>query len=187
METNFQVDFSKYKILDIGSASGYGLIPFLSAGFSMDQLYGIDLFEQRVNLGKEKYPGLKLNIGDATKMSMFSDGQFDMVMEQFCFCHIEDDDVIARIAKQMMRVVKQGGFILVMDWIMGREKAHYNGVSRKKIERLFQGAEIIKIYPSQLVPPLGRFLSRYLPSLYPVVVALFQFLVLSRLTLLRRR
>lgn len=187
METNFNVDFSKYKILDVGSASGTGLIPFLTAGFSMDQLNGIDLFKERVNLGKEKYPGLNLSIGDATEMSLFSDGQFDMVMEQFCFCHIDDNDVIAKIAKQMMRVVKPDGFILVMDWIIGRKKARYNGVPRKKIEALFPEAKTVVTFPSQLAPPLGRLLSRYLPSLYPGVRAAFPFLALSRLTLLKMR
>jgi ubiquinone/menaquinone biosynthesis C-methylase UbiE len=188
MESELCADFSNFEILDVGSASGYGLTPFLIAGFSMNQLNGIDLFEERINLGRNKYPGMKLNIGDATKMDIFKDNQFDMTMEQFCFCHVEDDNTVERIAKQMLRVTKPDGYILIMDWQIGSKKAHYNGISQKKIKSMFEAGlktEIIKRFPSQLSPPIGRFFSKYFPSLYPLIAVLFPFLVLSHLTLIK--
>lgn len=188
MENRLRVDFKDYKILDTGCADGYGLTPFLVTGFSMDQLYGIDLFEERINKGRAMYPGLKLHVGDATEMDIFQANHFDMVMEQFCFCHIMDDSIREKIANQMLNVVKLGGYILVMDWAIGYAKYHYNGVSKNKVKKLFgvgEKTEIIKIFPAQLVPPIGRALSNYVPFLYPLVKTIFPFLVLSSLTLLR--
>jgi len=70
MENKLHADLSSYQVLDVGCASGYGLTPFLVGGFYMDQLNGIDIFEERVSLGNTKYPGLKLNVGDATRMDI---------------------------------------------------------------------------------------------------------------------
>jgi ubiquinone/menaquinone biosynthesis C-methylase UbiE len=186
MESSLNINFSQYNVLDVGSASGYGLLPFLNNGFSMSQLHGIDLFENRINLGREKYPGLNLSLGDAIKMEQFYDGQFDMVMEQFCFCHIESDEIREKIARQMLRVVKHDGYILVLDWILGNTKRHYNGVPKSKRMSLFPGTTIIKTYPAMLAPPIGRILSKYAPSGYFVVRAMFPWLALSKLTLMRK-
>ncbi|MEW6668919.1 MAG: class I SAM-dependent methyltransferase [Thermodesulfobacteriota bacterium] len=185
MESVLNVDFSQYNVLDVGSASGYGLVPFLTTGFSMSQLHGIDLFEDRINLGREKYPGLSLVLGDATRMDEFEPGQFDMVMEQFCFCHIESDETRAMIAREMLRVVKPGGYILVLDWVVGNTKWHYNGVPKSKRLSLFPGAEIIRTYPAMLAPPIGRILSRYAPWGYLIVRAVMPWLALAKLTLMK--
>ena len=187
MANKLNVDFKDFKILDVGSGSGFGLTPFILAGFSMNQLHGIDLFEDRIKLGKKKYPGINFSVKDATQMDDFI-SKFDMVMEQFCFCHIMDNDVIKRIAEQMLLVVKPGGYILVQDWAFGKKKWHYNGISQKKIKQLFkvdEETDRIKTFPSQLAPTLGRLLSKYAPPLYPIVGAIFPFLVLSHITLLR--
>ena len=186
MESSLNVNFSQYNILDVGSASGYGLLPFLNNGFSMSQLHGIDLFEERVDLGREKYPGLNLSLGDAVKMDQFRDGQFDMAMEQFCFCHIEDDGIREKIARQMLRVVKPDGYILVLDWIVGNAKRHYNGVPKSKRLSLFPGTKIIKTYPAMLAPPIGRLLSQHAPWGYFIARTVLPWLALSNLTLMRR-
>jgi len=112
-----------------------------------------------------------------------------MTMEQFCFCHIDDDSVIAQISQQMLRVTKPGGYILIMDWCVGRNSMRYNGVSKNKIRSLFKDGvetEFVKRFPAQLAPPVGRFLSKHFPSLYQLVASLFPFFVLSHITLLRR-
>lgn len=190
MESKLNVEFQDFDILDVGSASGYGLVPFLLAGFSLGNLHGIDLFEERIALGKKKIPGIKLHVGDATEMQQFSNGSFDMTMEQFCFCHIESDDTIRKIAKQMLRVTKVDGYILVLDWIVGSKKAHYNAINRKKIKSMFgvgSDTEIVRVYNAQLAPQVGRFISKNIPYLYPIFAKIFPFLVLSKLTLLRRK
>ncbi len=188
MENKLGVDFRQYKILDVGCATGYGLAPFFLAGFHTHQRQGIDLFEERIDLGKSKYPGLNLQVGDATDMS-FPNDHFDMVMEQFCFCHILDDTVIKTISTEMVRVAKPGGYILIMDWIIGSAKRKYNGITKTKISNLFcrkRETQIVRRFPAKLAPPLGRVLSKYAPTFYPIAMRALPFAVLAKLTLLRR-
>jgi ubiquinone/menaquinone biosynthesis C-methylase UbiE len=190
LENKLRVDLKEAQLLDVGCASGYGLTPFLVAGFSSSQLHGIDLFEDRIKRGRSSYPGLQLNLGDATEMGMFPDCSFDVVMEQFCFCHVQNDDTVSKIAKQMLRVVKPGGFILIHDWVVGSKKRAYNGISLSKIRRMFDvgdKTEIVARFPSKLFPPVGRLLSSYCPSLYPLVRSLLPFLTLSKFTVMRRK
>jgi len=187
MENKLNVPFLASKILDVGCASGYGLTPFLLAGFSPEQLHGVDLFGERISQGKAAFPNMNLHQGDATDMNYPSES-FDLSMEQFCFCHILSDSTRAKIAQEMLRVTKAGGYILVMDWCVGCRKKQYNGVSKGKIKRLFHvgdKTEIVKRWPVQLAPPIGRTLSLYAPSFYPIIKKLFP-LVLSHLTLLQK-
>ena len=189
MQRKLRVDLSCCKVLDVGSADGYGLAPFLVANFSCKQLYGIDLFEERVAPGRNRLPGVAFSAGDATDMKIYGNEEFDIVCEQFTFCHVLDESVVARIAREMIRVTRRGKYIIVFDWIIGRRKLHYNGVPKSKIIRLFgvgEQTDLIRRFRGQLFPPLGRFLSKRIPFLYPLVQTVLPLAVGSKLTLLRR-
>lgn len=190
LERERGLDLTKAKILDVGSSNGgEGLAKLMALSFSSKQLYGIDILEDRIGRGREMYPGLNLYNGDATNMSFFSDQQFDIVMEGFCFCHIARDNVREKVAREMIRVTKVGGYILVFDWVVGRRQMNINGLPLKKIKSMFDVGSrttLVKRYPGQLLPPIGRPISTLVPALYPVVQCLFPFTVGSKLTVLTR-
>lgn len=188
LEVKHGFDVVNAKVLDVGASAGWGLHPFLLSGFRADQLNGIDLFDNRVALGKKICPSLNLQTGDATQMP-FADKQFDLVTEQFCFCHVMVDEAREKMAEQMLRVVKPGGYILIMDWVIGSKKRDLNGVSLKKIRDMFEvgtKTEVVERYPAQLFPVIGRPVSRFMPLLYGLVQAVFPFLTGSKITVLRR-
>jgi SAM-dependent methyltransferase len=162
METR-GLDVTSDHVLDVGCATGYGLWQFLLSGFPLEHLHGIDLFDDRVAEGRKRTPGMDLRVGDATAMP-FSDRQFGLVCEQFCFCHIPDADAKVRIAREMMRV--SGKFILIHDWRMGSQSRKLYGVSRARIAEWFPGWQVRQRTRSQLWPILGRSLSLYAPLLY---------------------
>ena len=113
LERERGVDLAKAKVLDVGCSDGIsGLAKLMALNFSSEQLYGIDIVEKAIEKGREMYPGLNLYHGDATDMRFFDDQQFDMVMEGFCFCHIADDSVREKIAREMIRVTRVGGIYL---------------------------------------------------------------------------
>ncbi len=184
LESRFGFNLTQAKILDVGSSYGYGLIPFLFENVPAANLHGIDLFPERIKEGLYKFPALNLRSGDATEMP-YPGADFDIVLEQFCFCHIMNDEIRRKIAGEMMRVLRPGGFIIVHDWTVGSAKRHYNGVSIANSLDLFPGFEIVKVFPSQLFPPVGRILSRYAPGLYSLVRNLFPILALSKMIILR--
>src|SRR5205814_425450 len=133
------------------------------SGYRMEQLHGIDLMEDRVERGHWMTPGLDLRAGDATAMP-YADRSFDLVCEQFCFCHIPNDQAKAEIAREMMRVARR--FIMIHDWRAGSESRKLYGVSLKRIRCWFPGWVIGARFKSQLWPPVGRPLSRHAPRLY---------------------
>ena len=59
-------------------------------------------------------------------MRSLTDGEFGVALA----CHIQHDDVIERIAKQMLRLTKPSGYIVVMDWIVGNA---YFGANRPPV------------------------------------------------------
>lgn len=178
------LDIRKSEVLDVGCGQGDGLFPFLNNGFSTKQLHGIDLYADRLATGRSLCPGLDLKEGDASKMP-YSDCSFDVVCEQFCFCHIPDSaSVKAQIAKEMLRVAKPGGFILIHDWRMGSESRKLYGMSKKRISDWFN-LPVVGRYRSQLFPQIGRPVSTHVPFLYPLM-RLIPFATGSWVTVLRK-
>jgi hypothetical protein len=157
------LDITKDHVLDVGAAQGYGLWQFLLSGLPLSHLHGIDLFEDRVAEGRRRTPGLDLRHGDATAMP-YADGEFGLVCEQFCFCHIPDEVAKTRIAAEMMRVSSK--FILIHDWRMGSASRKLYPVSQSKIATWFPGWRVGFRTRSQLWPQIGRPLSLYTPLLY---------------------
>jgi SAM-dependent methyltransferase len=189
MQRSLSADLHSFQVLDVGCGRGGGLRHFLLAGFHSKQLYGIELFEDRVSLARQILPGVEVVQGDATDMSCFATGSFDLVCEQFTFCHITDDVVVERISREMLRVVKKDGYIIVFDWVVGSRKAQYNAITKRKIEKWFRvgdETELLRRFRGQLYPPVGRFISTILPFLYPLAQAILPFTVGSKLTLLKR-
>jgi ubiquinone/menaquinone biosynthesis C-methylase UbiE len=177
------------RVLDVGCGEGSSLITFLRLGFPPGNLYGIDFQEQRISLAKEKYPGMKFQRGDATKME-YSSESFELVCESTMFIHSVDEGLSQKIAAEMLRVTKSGGHILLCDWRYSRPgSAAHKALTQKRITGLFRvGSETVRcgVFPGPLVPPVGRFFSRRLPAFYFLVRGLFPFLVGQVTTVLRK-
>ena len=178
------------KILDVGCGSGNSLAKFIQLDFPPDNLYGIDILEERVEEAHKKYPNLNLSYDDAASMTYDSD-TFDLVMESTMFVQLTDEELSQRISQEMLRVTKPGGYILVIDWRYGKPgNKDYSAVSKERIRKLFSVGSLSDIVCQQngaLVPPLGRAISRYLPSVYFLLRSVIPILVGSKATLLKKR
>ena len=177
------------RVLDVGCGDGASLNDFLRVGFRSQNLYGIDFQEERIIEGKRKYPSLKLFWGDATALA-FDRESFDLVFESTMFIHSVNDDVSEKIAAEMVRVTKVGGHLLLRDWRYARRGSPvHKALSQSRIEKLFRidrETRLCASYPGSLIPPVGRFLSRYIPSIYFAVRAALPFLVGQRITILQK-
>jgi ubiquinone/menaquinone biosynthesis C-methylase UbiE len=168
-----------WKILDVGCGAGFSMLRLLSYGLEPDRLHGIDIAEGRVARGRKRQPALNFTLGDATAME-FATGSFDLAMESTMFVQITDEVMASGIAKEMVRVVKPGGYIMLTDWRYSFGRTGYSAVSPARIARLFgvgSKTSVVCRKHGALLPPLGRALSRYLPSMYFPVCRLFPFLV----------
>jgi len=131
---------------------------------------------------------LKLTHGDATAM-YYDSSAFDLVMESTLFIQLTDDSVSHDIAKEMVRVVKPGGYIMLIDWRYSFGRAGYAALSARRIARLFgvgSQTSIVCQRRGALIPVLGRFLSQYLPSVYFPVSRVLPFLVGQVTVVLRK-
>jgi ubiquinone/menaquinone biosynthesis C-methylase UbiE len=177
------------KVLDVGCGDGSSLLPFLRLGFDPANLVGIDIRGEKIRAAQARYPGLQFQCADASHLS-YPDEAFDIVQESMIFLQIPDHDLSLRIASEMLRITKISGHIVLSDWRFGKiGSREFNPLSMKRISRLFRvGSDTIvrKAFRGALVPPVGRFLSKNVPSMYFAVSALFPFLVGQKVTVLQR-
>ncbi len=131
------------KVLDVGCGSGYFLHRLREYGAG--ECHGIDLMEDRIAAGKDRYPTLQLHVGSATELP-FAEGEFDLVTQFTCLSSILDDEVRLAVAHEMRRVAR-GGWLLSFDMrgmkplALRRRKGPTPTVAldKRELERLFGG------------------------------------------------
>ena len=105
------VELAGARVLDVGCGSGYFLHRLRE--FGAGECHGIDLIENRIEEGRERYPTLHLRVGSATDLP-FADGEFDLVTQFTCLSSIVDADVRTVATREMQRVAR-GGWVLSLD------------------------------------------------------------------------
>jgi len=177
------------KVLDVGCGKGASLISLLRLGFSPSNLYGVDIRPDQIACARKQLPTSPIECGDASRLE-FADNVFDIVHASAMFLQVSDEVLSARIGAEMVRVAKPGGHIMVSDWRYSKPgSTEFKGVDKKRIARLFAVGSltsVLGVFPGQLIPPVGRFFSERLPSLYFLVVVAFPFLIGRVTTVLQK-
>jgi ubiquinone/menaquinone biosynthesis C-methylase UbiE len=180
---------AKAKVLDVGCGRGASLMSLLRLGFAPANLYGVDIRPEQIAFARSQLPTSPIQCGDASRLE-FADHTFDIVHGSAMFLQVTDEALSAGIAAEMVRVAKSGGHILVTDWRYSKPgTSEFKAVNKKRIVRLFSvGRETIVhgVFPGALIPPVGRFFSAHLPSLYFMVRAVFPFLAGRVTTVLQK-
>lgn len=175
--------------LEVGCGNGGFLLQLLQWGFSPQNLYGVDVLEDRISDAKLRNSLVNFQYQDAQRLS-FQDGYFDFVFCNGLFIQMIDRHLRTRVAEEMLRVLKPGGHVLVSDWKWSRPgNTNYLGLNRADIRRMFGDGERSFLQTSiagALAPPVGRFLSKSLPSTYFLWAKIFPFLVAHEVTVLRK-
>jgi ubiquinone/menaquinone biosynthesis C-methylase UbiE len=163
----------KAAILDVGGGSGMGILNLIKYGFPPSHLTIVDIQPDRVAKARLMLaPSVRVVECDATSMTQFGDGQFDVVTASTMFIQMVDADMAQKIASEMLRALKPGGKILIFDWRYDFWRAGYLACDTKRIQKLFdvgRATTLDKKVKGQIVPPLGRFLSKHCGSLYFLV------------------
>ncbi|HEX3145244.1 MAG TPA: class I SAM-dependent methyltransferase [Pyrinomonadaceae bacterium] len=104
------------KVLDLGCGDGTTALPSAQTGA---QVLGVDIARNLVEAGNRRaaehgLTNLKFQEGDATNLASIPDGEFDIAMSIFgaMFAPRPFD-----VAKEMVRVTKPGGRVLMGNWI----------------------------------------------------------------------
>lgn len=100
-------------LLDVGCGSGILIKYLLDANRGM-KLFGLDITPKMVEVAKRKFannPSVEITLGSAVKMP-YKDNSFDYVTCASSFHHHPDP---LKSAKEMVRVLKPGGKLLILD------------------------------------------------------------------------
>ena len=184
------LDRDQTRILDVGCGAGSSLMQFIKLGFPPQNLAGVDPDAERLEQARGKLPNVEFRRESGERMS-FADSTFDLTFESTLFMMLTVEDVARRIADEMLRVTKSGGYLMLTDWRYAEPRSQdHRAMTPKRIASLFDvgGATSVVVRErGALVPPLGRFLSRYAPSVYFVVQGLLPFTAGQMTTVLRKR
>jgi len=153
-------DLSEANILDIGCGTGSLLRDFIRYGAKPENLYGIDLLQERIDIARRLSPDIHLDTGDASKLS-FADESFLIVMQYVVFSSILEAKMRREIANEMIRVLRPDGVIIWLDFHMNNPRnPDVNGIRKKDIYNLFPDCRI-HLTRLNLAPPLIRAIIPY--------------------------
>jgi DNA-binding transcriptional MerR regulator/predicted SAM-dependent methyltransferase len=105
------------EVLEIGVGTGNLANRFLSEGF---HITGLDQSREMLNVAKDKFPRLKLRLGEFLKIP-FENNTFDILVSTYAFHHLNDEEKGVAI-KEMLRTLKDGGKIIIGDLMFQNEK-----------------------------------------------------------------
>ncbi len=98
-------------ILDVGCGNGLFLSKFSS---HFNDIYGVDFSSNMIEQARILAPYGHFEVGNANDLK-FSGGQFDRVIAYSIFHYFRDYDYAVTVMREMIRVCKKGGIILIGD------------------------------------------------------------------------
>lgn len=152
-------DLGDARILEVGCGTGTWLRDFVRWGASPNNLFGIDLLSERVAQARLLCPaGTIIRQGSAAAVDL-PDASFDIVLQSTVMTSVLDDRMRRQIASEMLRLVKQTGFILWYDFYVNNPRnPDVRAVRRTEIGQLFPNCRV-SLRRVTLAPPLTRALA----------------------------
>ncbi len=112
------------KILDLGC--GFGRLSELFKDLSVDYV-GVDQSEKQIEIAKKTFPNLKFIVAEMQALPL-KDEEFDIVYCIATFHHLPDETTRVVALREMKRVLRSGGKIVMTNWNLGsdwaKEKYH---------------------------------------------------------------
>jgi SAM-dependent methyltransferase len=133
------------EVLDVGSGTGFYIDRWQELGAG--RITGSDMTETAVGQLSQRYPDhrfLRMDIG-AEDLPL-RDGSFDFVSAIDVLFHIVDDDAHARAIRNLARLVRPGGRVIVSEnlyRVPPAPAAHQVGRSEAEITRRIEGAGLV--------------------------------------------
>lgn len=156
------------RILEIGCGSGNVLAGLSIWGAEPQNLYGVDLLPERIELARRAYPDLHFHCMNAEGLD-FPSGMFDLVLLFTVFSSILDETMRNHIANETGRILKKGGAIIWYDFRYDNPaNPHVRGVTKNEIQSLFPEYSCF-LRTISFLPPLTRRLGNLAPAVYPLL------------------
>jgi ubiquinone/menaquinone biosynthesis C-methylase UbiE len=149
----FLADFTKAgdKILDFGCGNGRLMELIGSQGIDY---YGTDISEKLLEIARKKYAGKILRFGSGTQhfskinsdqeKIVFADDFFNAVYSIAVFHHLPSKKYRDDFAKELYRVTKKGGYVIITVWnlwpasICGYNRSSTRGKQKRYIKNIIE-------------------------------------------------
>ena len=124
-------------------------------GARPENMAGIDLDHEAVDYCKAHAPEIRVHGGSADSIPE-PDGLFDLSIAFTLFSSVPDEDVSQGIAREMLRITRPGGLMVIYD-MRRRNPANraVHPISRDDIRRWFPRCPL-RVRSMTLAPPLAR-------------------------------
>lgn len=113
------------RVIDIGVGTGNLSEKFLHEGL---EVIGVDQSRQMLYVAKKKHPDLKLRLGEFLKLP-FENNVADRIVSTYAFHHLTDKEK-ARALREMLRVLKENGEIIIGDMMFENAKTREEYLSK---------------------------------------------------------
>lgn len=150
-------DWSTARVLEVGCGDGHQIAKFISYGLDARNLFGLDLLQLRAQGARSRYSNLQFICGDAGSLP-FQDKVFDLMFQFTVFTSVLDATLRHRIAKEMLRTLKNDGLILWYDYRLNPTNPQTRGIEKAEIKRLFPDC-VYTFRRITLAPPLARWVA----------------------------
>ena len=174
------IEPQRLTVLDIGCGGGASWYQLFRLGVNPRNTTGIDIQADMVGQLNNLYPQARAIRGDACAIP-FEDRSFDLVFESTLFATLSDGDVRKGVASEMLRVCKENGYLLLIDWrvrkFWDKSSGALNKLELKKLFGVGESCALLTVAHGAIIPPVGRMLSKYAWPLYFLVAWLFPPLV----------
>ncbi|HAV42595.1 TPA: class I SAM-dependent methyltransferase [bacterium] len=98
-------------LLEVGCGAGAMLLPLSETGVKVT---GVDFSSSLIDIAKKIIPNFVGHVGEAANLP-YQDNEFDKILSHGVFHYFPDYDYSERVLKEMLRVLKKGGKMLIMD------------------------------------------------------------------------
>ncbi len=112
---------SGQRIVDLGCGNGR-LISFLKKNLEKFDYLGIDNSEAMLKEARKNHPGYKFIHGDQLELAMLPDNSVDILFSIRAFHHIPSKQLRLDALKEMRRVLKNNGLLILTVWDLWQSK-----------------------------------------------------------------
>jgi ubiquinone/menaquinone biosynthesis C-methylase UbiE len=146
------------RILDVGCGTGGVLRSLVSWGAQPQNLAGVDVLEERIQLAQRLSPNICFSVADARELP-FANDSWDMVILSTVISSVPNPSIQSQIALESLRVLKPQGAVLWYDFWINPTNPDTVGITLNRIRELFPGCRLY-LKRTTLIPPLARRLAR---------------------------
>ena len=167
------------KILDFGCGIGR-LTSYL--GRTGAEIIGVDVTKSMTDIARKKYPEQIFLCYDGTNLP-FENNYFDKEVSVFVLQHVTPLDTFFATAKELVRCLKKGGKIYLIEQVSKENSDYYLHRMPKDYADAFKGCKCIKAHPirkskSLFLSAISRgLIPRFL---FPIIIKIELFLVKNK-------